>query len=779
MNLSRLISKLRIVRSAEASAIALLAVLIMTVIGLCSARERARREVAAWIKRERGEESSFLETAPLLLEAGAARRPLEIERSLRSRGHELTRTRRGLRLVVVPRASSGKCESSVVELELGEDRIERIYRDGVPTEAMVIPGVRFDRTDPNRDDFRLYTSMSQIPQPVIDAVVAVEDRRFFSHGGLDLRAMIRALVANLRAGGAVQGGSTITQQLAKNVFLERERTLERKLREVFLAVALEEALTKRQLLEAYLNEIHFGRALGRSITGVGAAAETYFDEPIECLGLAEAAVLAGIIRAPNQLSPARHPERARERAEVVLRVMDRSADVESITFAASRTRRLAPYFADFARTEASFSGAGAIAISTVDLTVQETAEHALADGLAELDGKSKAPLEGAIVVLEVKTGKILAMVGGRDYRKSSFNRAANAYRQIGSAVKPFVALTALVRGEVDANTVLMDEPIILFTKEGPWSPRNVDYRYRGPVTLHRALTQSINLPFVQLSQEIGLRRLSWMLGRLRLRESRAIYPSLALGAFETTPVRVAAAFAAIANDGKYVEPYSVERLVDADGVTIWEHRASEHRVASRAAAFQVFDMMRAAVNYGTGYRLRRLGYRHDAAGKTGTTDETRDGWFIGIDAELAVVVWIGADSPLPTGLLAGDTAVPIWARLMNEVRRNRPPPRHAMPASLVRVDICNDSGRLATPYCPNTSRVVVRRDTVVEPCRMFEHLVGIACAGGSGNGDCTFVIDESDHDEEPASERHDHRAPRRHGEPGDLPARDGRAALQR
>jgi penicillin-binding protein 1B len=695
--------------AAVISKIALAVLLILVPIALVSAQERANQDVFEWMKRPRSAESTYLETEPLLIERGASAK--DLERKLRARGHSsFERTPEGLRLEIRP--LQDRCASSTIEIGTKKDTIVELTEDGASSDAVLIPGVVLERNDPSPEEFRVFTPLSDIPQTVIDAVIATEDQRFRRHGGIDALALVRASLVNLRAGRAVQGGSTITQQLAKNLFLDDERTFSRKVREVFLATALEDSLTKTGVLEAYLNEIQFGRAYKKSIIGVGAASLAYFGKPVRCLDVPEAAVLAGIIRAPNRLSPLRHPERARDRAEHVLGAMEREADLRAVDFASDQPIRSAPYFTDFVSEALAAQGAlrpGERVVTTIDLEIQDIAERALREELQRIQKKAKAPLEGAVVVLEVTTGNILAMVGGRERRASSFNRAAHARRQVGSAVKPFIALAALESGSVDTNTVLLDEPIVLQGRDGPWAPHNVDEQFRGPVTLNAALARSINVPFVRLAHEMGIRRLARMLRALGLHDGSS-YPALALGAFEATPLQVAAAFAAIADDGVYHVPRALADMP-----------VREVRIASSAASDQVFDMMRAAVNRGTAARLRALGYRYDIAGKTGTSDETRDGWFAGIDGELATVIWIGADDPLPTGLLAGDMAVPVFARMMREVRKDRPPPPRRIAGTLKRALVCDESGKEAGMLCPRASSQLVRATTRIEPCDLFEH----------------------------------------------------------
>lgn len=541
--------------------------------------------------------------------------------------------------------------------------------------------VRIGTVSGAADEERIPVRLDDFPDHLVDAVLAVEDQRFTEHHGLDLRRIGGALVANVRAGGIAEGGSTITQQLAKNLFLDARRTPLRKLREAALAVALELRHDKDAILEAYLNEVYLGQDGGRAIHGMAAAARHYFSRDADDLTLAESATLAGMIHAPNRLAPHRHPADARRRRDLVLRLMaeqGRIGDAEArrASRAAVRVRMRrddpldARYFRDLVRREAprGLPSRGAAVYSSLDAGMQRAAERAVTSGLARL----RLPeAQAALVALDPRTGEVLAMVGGRDYGASQFNRAADARRQPGSAFKPVVALAALER-EGDASpaftlaSVVSDEPLSVRTRNGPWEPANYDGAFRGPVTVRQALEQSLNIPFARIGLEIGPERIVTMARRLGIESDLRAVPSLALGSSEVTLLELARAYGVLAAEGR-LAPTTL--VLDRGEDEVSTARPAE-RVVDPAATFLVTSALEGAVIRGTASGLSGTRFRGDLAGKTGTSNDWRDAWFIAYSPTLVVGVWVGFDDGRSLRHTGASAAVPIAARFLDAVPRS-------------------------------------------------------------------------------------------------------------
>lgn len=578
--------------------------------------------------------------------------------------------------------------------------------------------------------------LDSLPPHVPAAFVAIEDQRFWQHGGIDWRRAVGALVANVRSLGVRQGFSTITMQLARNAFPDRlpyrERTLGRKLAEMRVALAIEERYTKREILELYLNHIYFGRGAW----GIEAAAREYFRKPASALSLAEAAMLAGMVTAPNQLDPQRNPVLAYRRRWVVLHQMWRQGviteeeanaadDAPLVTAEATADAGdLAPYFVEEVRNymereigDALYSE-GYTIHTTLDANVQSVAEAELKRLLAEIEAGRYGPwehpvyddtaagrpdgtpyLQGAVLVLDAATGDVLAMVGGRDFSHSRFNRAVGAWRQPASTFKPFIYAAAIMAGYSPADQ-LADSPIRRDLGGGRvWAPRNYDGRYAESISLRDALVVSSNVATIRLAEAVGLGRVAEVAERLGLRGPFPHVPALALGIKEATPLELAAAYAAFATLGRRPEPRIVSVVRDDDGAEIWRRDPRVEVVLDPGVAFLVTDILRDVVDRGTGVAVRLAGYRGPAAGKTGTTNNSVDYWFVGYTPSLVGVVWIGFDMPRPIiEGAAGDRVAPrLWGRIM---RRISPPGERDWqpPPSVLELRI-DDDGRVYGPDC--------------------------------------------------------------------------------
>lgn len=583
--------------------------------------------------------------------------------------------------------------------------------------------------------------LAQIPEVMRQAVLATEDRRFFRHWGVDLPGVLRAATSNVTAGRIRQGASTITQQLARSVFLSNSQTLERKVKEAVLAIRLERSFSKEEILEFYLNRIYFGEGT----YGVEAAAQRYFGKSCRDLTLPEAALLAGLPANPASYSPVRHPEAAKRRRNSVLRrmedtgVIDRQtrgdAEVTEIRLATGpRGESPSAYFTEMVRQELMdrFGGTqvyegGLTVYTTLDLGLQRAAVrsmesqleaieaekglayrrvlHAGVRGDSTLDRGARTPyLQGALIAIEPQNGAIRALVGGRSFAESNFNRAVQARRQPGSAFKPIVAAQAIRQGYTP-NSILQDTPLSYHWGGQTWSPQNFDHKFRGPVTLRYTLQKSINIPTIRLLEAVGTKNVVEMAERIGFTGHITPQLSLALGTAEVTPLEITSAYGSFANRGIRVEPYSIERVEDRSGRFLLEHRPVSHEVMDERSSFFMISLLRSVIDHGTGYPARgQYGFDAPAAGKTGTTDDYSDAWFVGFVPRLACGVWVGFDARKSIGsrMTGAAAALPAWCGFMNEAvkvygKEDFPPPE-----GVVVVTTCPVSGLLATPGCPRT-----------------------------------------------------------------------------
>jgi len=528
-------------------------------------------------------------------------------------------------------------------------------------------------------ELRIPITRREVPDRLVQAILSVEDQRFYRHHGLDFRRIVGALIANIKAREISQGGSTITQQLAKNLFLSAERTPLRKLREAAIATVLEARYDKATILEAYLNEIYLGQDGGRAIHGVGAAARYYFGKDVGKLNLSESALLAGMIQAPNRYNPIVHDRLARRRRNLVLalmveqdRVSQGTADKAERTRIATRsfptTTLDARYFRDYvvAALPKGLPERGAAVYTTLDVTLQRSAENAVRDGLARMGTRDA---QAALVALDPRNGDVLAMVGGRDYGASQFNRATGAQRQPGSAFKPVVALAALHREGDRAPAFTLasrveDEPLRVKTPAGVWEPSNYDRSYRGLVTVREAIEQSLNVPFARIGMEIGPERIVATARRLGFTSPLRAVPSLALGSSEVTLLELARAYGVFATEGRLAATRSVlGRSALGRAAPDWTPPAVA-QVADPAEAYLVTSALQGVIARGTASALEVSGRFGSLAGKTGTSNDWRDAWFVAYSPSLVVGVWVGYDDGRSLGLTGAGAALPIVARFL-------------------------------------------------------------------------------------------------------------------
>ena len=563
------------------------------------------------------------------------------------------------------------------------------FRDGrvsstSPSDPATFPPTELASVRGADNESRRPRDLDDFPVHLRDAVLAMEDAHFYEHPGVSALGIVRALLVNALEGQTVQGGSTLTQQLAKNLFLSQERTLSRKSQEVLLAFALENEKSKDEILALYLNEIYWGQTAGIAIHGADEAARAYFGKPADKLDLGEAATLAGIISSPNTYSPLRHPERAVERRDLALKRMvlegflaQEDADAamaEDLQVHPAIGARKAPYVVDAAvdAVEASL-GRGAVAERGLDIyteinpALQRHAEAMVELSMAKLDAAfpEAAGAQVALVAVRASDGAVLAMVGGRDYGDSQYNRALRAQRQAGSTVKPLTLLAALDEDPaLSPGTLLLDEEITRTSDGTTWTPTNYDGQYVGEITVRDAIATSRNIPAVLLAEQVGMGDLQRLYADLGL-EGATRLPSAALGAFEVTPLELAGAYTVFAGQGVAAEPRLVRSATDLDGALLINDEPITRRQASARAAYMATNVMESVISEGTGTRVTTFGGAGAMAGKTGTTDDFRDAWFVGVTPELAVAVWVGFDQGRSVELSGATAAIPTWARFVS------------------------------------------------------------------------------------------------------------------
>ena len=591
---------------------------------------------------------------------------------------------------------------------------------------------------------RVLVRLDEVPPRLVNAILAVEDTRFYQHIGIDPRSIARALWVNLKRGAIVQGGSTLTQQLVKNFYLNQKKTLSRKLNEALMALLLEMRYSKEEILEAYLNEIYMGQSGTMGIYGVGEAAQFYFGKKPGNLNLGESALLAGVIKSPNFFSPFHNPGKSAARKAHVL---NRMRTLEMITddeyFDALQEKipmqppagqqREAPYFVDFVRQQLTedyppevLDTKGFRILTTLDMQLQHQAEETLLRGLKRLETRYPSldrddpanPLQGSFIVLQPQTGHIRAMVGGRDYSLSQFNRATQAQRQPGSLFKLFVYAAAISQEtpRYTAASLIDDSPFTWASTEGPWTPENYDKTYHGTVTVRTALEKSLNVATVKLAQEVGLDRVADIAHALGIRSPLNPVPSLALGTSEVIPLEIAVAYATIANGGMKTDPLAIKEVVDQNNRVLERRTLEMDQVLTPQEAYLLIHLLEGVVEEGTGRGVRSLGVSRPVAGKTGTSSDYRDAWFVGFTPDLLALVWVGFDqdvldhnrdsketSKVDQGkahLTGAAAAVPIWADFIKQATEGLPPSDFVVPPGIIFEKINPDTGLVSTFRCP-------------------------------------------------------------------------------
>jgi len=596
---------------------------------------------------------------------------------------------------------------------------------------------------------RIELPLAKMSPNLIKAVISVEDQRFYDHSGVDAIRVAGAVLRNLEAGRRAEGGSTITQQLARQSFLSRDKTYRRKLKEIILASYIEGEYQKNDILEMYLNKVY----LGDGLYGVEAAARGYLGKSASDLTLDEGALLAGLIQSPSAYAPTGNLDRALARRAVVLQTMVSSGMIDAKTAAQARTAPVklvnglevsessGLYFKETVRRELvekfgwpRVSQGGLKVYTTIDMDLQRAAETLVEKNLQEIERRKSFPhpprakvarvkegeapdyLQGALIALEPRTGYVRALVGGRDFNESRFNRAIQAKRQAGSAFKPFVFAAALESGQSPASVISrLNDPIL--TPQGDWVPED-EHSEADSMTLRTALRTSSNRAAVQLLNTVGISKAVDYAQKLNVGTPPSV-PSLALGAGEVTLSSLTAAYGAFANGGIVRRPVLIRRVEDSDGNVLFDDPGKSDRAVSEATAFLMASMLQDVINAGTAYRARQGGFMLPAAGKTGTTNDYNDAWFVGFTPKLVTGVWIGFDQPktIIRNGYAGEIAVPLWGSFMKVATKEDKPEWFARPASVTSANVCRISGKLPNGGCDHVE--VINRDGMVETRSMI------------------------------------------------------------
>ncbi|MDP8224729.1 MAG: PBP1A family penicillin-binding protein [Candidatus Lernaella stagnicola] len=596
-----------------------------------------------------------------------------------------------------------------------------------------------------------------IPKSLVWSVVAVEDAAFFEHHGINFKGITRAVVKGILRFSFREGGSSITQQLVKNLYLSPERTISRKLKEAVMAIVLEMHYPKEKIFEVYINEIYFGQSGSVSICGLGEAAKFYFGKDAEDMTLAESSLLAGLIRSPAGYNPRKHVERAKIRRDYILdrlakmpqAIQELGVTVQDLDDAKLQdlvvSRHLppstiAPYFIAFLRQQLNrtygedvLQSVGLRIFTTLDAAAQQNAEGAVDRTLKELETNNKRlqvtdnnRLQAALVVLEPSTGYVRAMVGGRNFVESPFNRAVQMQRQVGSTFKPIVYTAAFHRAfeergfEFTPATIIEDKPLSITSGGQKWKPNNFDHKFEGNITARHALEQSRNVPTARVGLMVGIDNVIRTARDMGVTADLPPYPALSLGIAEMSPLELASVYATLANQGYYNAPIAIRDVVDQTGAVLEKRSVKPRRAVPPQVAYLTTHILEGAINRGTGAGVRRLGLKIAAAGKTGTTNDAKDAWFVGYTPNILAAVWVGFDTDRNVGLTGGRAALPIWTRFMLDFTRGKDVGRFETPPGIVFRKTCQKSGLLAHYNSPDVvDEAFVEGTEPTEESRLF------------------------------------------------------------
>jgi penicillin-binding protein 1B len=592
--------------------------------------------------------------------------------------------------------------------------------------------------------------LREVPPYALKAVVAIEDRRYYKHGGVDIRAIGRAAWNNISESGKLQGGSTITQQVVKNFYLTPKKSMRRKMHEAVMALMMEQKYTKDQILEFYINNVYLGKCGTYNVRGFQEASRLYFNKEARYLSVPEAALLAGMIQAPLRYNPYEYPDKAKLRRDTVLLAMRNIGVIKNTDYEKyvqvpihveqpNEEMARAPYFVNAVLKQlpqdystSQLSSGGFQINTTLDLYLQKTAEDSLAAGLAAIDKyrlkQNKEKVQGCLIAVEPSTGYVRAFVGGRNFHESQFDRVTQAKRHPGSSFKPFVYATALETAfdpsmpyYYTASTLLDDEPLSMQLTNGTWEPENYNHQYYGVVSARQALAFSMNVATARLAQQIGVNKISDLSTKAGLTNAKP-YPSMALGAFEVTPWDLIQAYTAFANGGNRVEITGIRSVINSKGETIYQSHIEKTSIIHKETAYLITNMLQSVVASGTAASLKNYGFTQPIAGKTGTSNDFRDAWFVGYTPDLLCLVWVGYDDNKPVKLTGAQAAIPIWANFMKKALAGKPAKDFARPDQTVEKVIDPTTGKIAGWDCIYRVREIFIKGTEpTEYCSDDDH----------------------------------------------------------
>jgi penicillin-binding protein 1B len=619
-------------------------------------------------------------------------------------------------------------ESKIVELRFAGQKVASVKdKFGRRLNNARLEPVQIARIGNDSKQDREFVPLDKFPAMLKDTLLVVEDRNFYEHHGVSVFSILRALYTNIRAGRTVQGGSTLTQQLAKNIYLTRERSLLRKINEAFIALILDYRYSKDQILEAYLNEVYLGQSYNQGVHGMGLASEFYFSKPVDELEYDQIALLVAMVKGPSYYNPRRYKERTMERRDLVLRLMVENKLISTKEYRASLKRSIDiapmkeslqksyPGYLELVNRELNkllpdqqILDAGVRVFTYFDLQKQTAMENSVEKSLPYLEKRPKTDkLEVAMISVNSDKGGVSALVAGRDVRYSGFNRVLDTKRNIGSLVKPAVYLTALQSPNYNLATLLDDSPLQVTNEEGNvWQPENFDRQYRGAIPLYQAFSNSINIPAVNLGLDIGVEKVANTLKSLGVEGQIDEYPSLLLGALELSSFDVAQLYTTIANDGEYKKLTSISALTDSVGNVLYKHQVSAEPRFDEASVYMTKYAMKRVTKDGTAKRLNLHFPSFQLAGKTGTSNDLRDSWFAGFDQNTVTVAWLGRDDNKSTGLTGSVGALEAYIRYLKPL--NPQAIADTRPSSIRWAFVNEHTGKQAPPGCGKVIQLPLR-----------------------------------------------------------------------
>lgn len=620
---------------------------------------------------------------------------------------------------------SGVTTADLITIDVTNQEVKSVYVDNKEVSDIALEPILLDRIIPENKEDRVLVPLQSVPELLLDTLLLVEDRDFYFHSGISPMGILRAAVSNFKAGRTVQGGSTLTQQLVKNMYLTRDKTITRKINEAIMALLLEYRYSKDQLLEAYINEVYLGQHYANGIYGFGLAAEFYFGKNIAQLSYGQMATLIGVIKGPSYYDPWRHEKRTRQRRDLVLRLMfehqllTKAEFLEAVNRPLSirKQRRLTkntlkyPAYLQLVKRElseilfANEQQSGIRVFTSFSHYTQQLLENTVKEELDKLDTKNNQALQAAMIVTDIENGEIKALLGAKEPGFAGFNRALNATRPIGSLIKPAIYLSALERyQQYNLATILEDKPLtVAIDGEETWQPKNYDGKYNDKVSLLSSMVRSLNVPSVNLGMELGLNNVAKAIHLLGYPDDIVMRPSMLLGSLNMSPYQVNQFYLPIARNGFFIKGHAIEKIVSAQGETIWQFEAQEAQYISSQASYLLNYALQQVTKEGTAKSLSWRLNGQVTAGKTGTTNDQRDSWYVGFDQKTLVTTWIGNDDNKATKLTGSSGALVLYANFIKKYGVNSI--EHQLPAGVSLTEFEDATGYAVAQSCPNTSKL--------------------------------------------------------------------------